>query len=117
MAKGGKGGLYALANTAPQIEPPKDFVPIVPTTPGSPDNFEDVHSNLNVENEGNNYENAQYINFKKELYGAASFKNHIDKNFQDFDNGEINRNIREMFQIYNDNFFDIPKSVLILIQN
>ena len=107
MAKGGKGGIYF--ESAPQVTLPKN-IPII-NVPGpqydgeTAKDIEDPH-----ELPPDIGDTKQLIVLKKELYGAVSFTNNIDKNFQDFSDLSINRNISQLFQIYDDNFYDIPKS-------
>ena len=107
MAKGGKGGIYF--ESAPQVTPPKD-IPVV-NIPG-PQYDDETAKDLEDPHElpPDIGDTQQLIVLKKELYGAVSFNNNSDRGFKDFSDLSINRNISQLFQIYNDNFYDIPKS-------
>ena len=107
MAKGGKGGVFY--QTAPEVTPPKDIPVInIPEPQVDGETAKDLEDPFELPPDIG--DTQQLIVLKKELYGAVSFNNNSDRAFKDFSDLSINRNISQLFQIYNDNFYDIPKS-------
>ena len=53
---------------------------------------------------------AKNVLLRKKQYGSNNVENIIDRDFKEFGANTINRDIKLMFQIYDDAFYDIPQT-------